>query len=153
MTQSLQERYAPHNHCFGCGADNEKGLRIKSFVDGDEVICQWTAEAHHEAWTGVLNGGVCGVLFDCHSNWTAAYHLMKLRGCDTPPSTVTADFHVRLLAPTHTDGPLTLRAKVVESTPSRAVVEATLEARGRVTGTCRGTFVAVPEGHPAWHPW
>ena len=35
--QSLQDRYSPHNQCFGCGPRNEKGLRIKSRVMGDEV--------------------------------------------------------------------------------------------------------------------
>jgi hypothetical protein len=33
------------------------------------------------------------------------------------------------------------------------VVEATLEAEGVVTATCRGTFVAVPLGHPAYGRW
>ena len=32
-------------------------------------------------------------------------------------------------------------------------VYATLEANGKVTCTCRGTFVAVKEGHPAYHRW
>jgi hypothetical protein len=33
------------------------------------------------------------------------------------------------------------------------VVDATLEANGKITSTCRGTFVAVREGHPAYHRW
>ena len=37
--------------------------------------------------------------------------------------------------------------------PFYAVVEATLEAGNKVTATCRGTFVAVKEGHPAYHRW
>ena len=48
---------------------------------------------------------------------------------------------------------LHLRAHVVESTEDRAVVEATVEADGKVTATCRGTFVAVKEGHPAFFRW
>jgi len=100
----------------------------------------------------VLNGGIIGALLDCHSNWAAAYHLMKQSGADAPPCTVTADFHVKLRRPTPLS-PVRLRAHVVESGPDRAVVEATLEADGKVTGTCRGTFVAVKEGHPAFHRW
>jgi hypothetical protein len=46
-----------------------------------------------------------------------------------------------------------LRAHVVESSADRATVEATLEAGGKVTATCRGLFVAVKEGHPAFHRW
>jgi acyl-coenzyme A thioesterase PaaI-like protein len=153
MSESLQDRYAPHNRCFGCGPSNEKGLRIKSFVEGDEVVCSWRAEEHHEAFPGMMNGGICGALLDCHSNWTAAWHLMTKAGAETPPCTVTADFHVRLLRPTPLDAEVKLRARVAESTDDRAVIEATLEARGKITATCRGTFVAVREGHPAYHRW
>jgi acyl-coenzyme A thioesterase PaaI-like protein len=60
---------------------------------------------------------------------------------------------VQLKRPTPMDVPLHLRAHVVESSGDRAVVEATLEANGKITATCRGTFVAVKEGHPAFHRW
>jgi len=152
-TQSLQDRYAPANRCFGCGPANDKGLRIKSFVQGDEVVAEWRPQPHHEAFTGMLNGGICGALLDCHSNWAAAWHLMQKSGTDTPPCTVTADFHVKLRKPTPSDRPVTLRARVVESSTDRATVEATLESDGVVTATCRGLFVAVKEGHPAYHRW
>jgi acyl-coenzyme A thioesterase PaaI-like protein len=152
-SQSLQETYAPHNRCFGCGPANEKGLRIRSFPEGDEVVAEWRPQSHHQAFEGVLNGGICGALLDCHSNWTAAYHLMKKRGVEGPPCTVTADFHVKLKRPTPMDAPLHLRARVVESDGTKATVEATLEANGKVTAACRGTFVAVEEGHPAYHRW
>jgi acyl-coenzyme A thioesterase PaaI-like protein len=153
--ESLQDRYAPQNRCFGCGPANEKGLRIKSFVSpaGDELVAEWSPEPHHQAFEGALNGGICGALLDCHSNWAATHHLMKKSGATTPPCTVTADFLVTLKRPTPMDVPLTLRARVVESLEDRAVVEATIEAKGRVTATCRGTFVAVKEGHPAYHRW
>jgi acyl-coenzyme A thioesterase PaaI-like protein len=150
---SLQERFAPHNTCFGCGPANAQGLRIRSFTDGDEVICDWLPAAHHEAFPGMLNGGICGALLDCHSNWTAAWHLMRQHDAATPPCTVTAEFHVKLKRPTPMDAPLQLRARVVESSEDRAVVEATLTAHGKVTATCRGVFVAVKEGHPAFHRW
>lgn len=150
--QSLQDRYAPRNRCFGCGPANEKGLRIKSRVEGDEVVAEFVPEEHHQAFGGVLNGGIIGALLDCHSNWAAAYHLMTQRGQDAPPCTVTADFHVKLKKPTPLV-PVRLKAKVVESEGDRAVVEATLEAEGKITATCRGTFVAVKEGHPAYHRW
>jgi acyl-coenzyme A thioesterase PaaI-like protein len=151
--ESLQDRYAPNNKCFGCGPSNPKGLRIKSRVDGDTVIADWTPEPHHEAFPGMLNGGIIGALLDCHSNWTAAWHLMNAQKLDFPPSTVTAEFHVKLKRPTPSKGPVLLRARVVESQGDRAVVEAELEADGTVTSTCRGVFVAVREGHPAYHRW
>jgi acyl-coenzyme A thioesterase PaaI-like protein len=151
--KSIQEQFAPENRCFGCGPANEKGLRIRSLPEGEALVADWSAEPHHQAFPGVLNGGIIGALLDCHSNWTAAWHLMKMAEAETPPCTVTAEFHVKLRKPTPTDAPVTLRAKVVESSASKAVVEATLSAHGEVTCTCRGVFVAVKEGHPAYQRW
>lgn len=149
----IQERYAPHNACFGCGQANPKGLRIRSFVKGEEFVAEWQPEEHHEAFSNMLSGGITGTLLDCHSNWAAAYHLMKANGLATPPCTVTSEFTVKLLRPCPTGGPVHLRAKVVESSADRAVVEASLTAEGKVRALCRGTFVAVKEGHPAFHRW
>lgn len=154
MTEKgLQETYAPQNACFGCGPANEKGLRIRSIVQGEEVLATWTPQKMHEAFPGVLCGGIIGSLLDCHCNWTAAWHLMKKAGAASPPCTVTAEYTIKLMRPTPTDGPLNLKARVVESSADRAVVEGTLEAKGKICATCRGVFVAVKEGHPAYHRW
>jgi acyl-coenzyme A thioesterase PaaI-like protein len=152
-TVSLQDKYAPANRCFGCGPANEKGLRIKSFPQGDEVVAEFRPEPHHEAFPGAVNGGILGALLDCHSNWAAIWALMKSRNSADVPSTVTADFHVVLKRPTPTNAVLKLRAKAVELSGDRVVVEASVEANGKITATCRGTFVAVKEGHPAYHRW
>jgi acyl-coenzyme A thioesterase PaaI-like protein len=150
---SLQEQFGPESVCYGCGPANPRGLRIRSFAQGDEVVADFQPEPHHHAFDHVLNGGVIGTLLDCHCNWTAAYHLMGKRGAAKPPTTVTADYHVRLLRPTPTDRPVRLRAHVVEATDDRATVEGTLESNGVVTATCRATFVAVKPGHPAYDRW
>lgn len=152
-SQSLQERYAPASTCFGCGPANTKGLRIRSVLEGDAVVAEWRAEPHHEAFPGVLNGGIVGALLDCHSNWAAAHHLMRAAGADQVPPCVTAEYTVKMRKPTPTVGVLRLEAKVVESSADRATVEATLSADGVVTATCRGVFVAVKPGHPAYHRW
>ncbi len=153
MNASLQDRYAPHNACFGCGPSNTEGLRIKSHVQGDRVVADWTPGPHHEAFPGMLNGGIIGALLDCHCNWTAAWHLMTSAGESSPPCTVTADYHVKLKRPTPSDQPVHLEAWVAEGRDDRAVIDAELSSGGVVTATCRGLFVAVKEGHPAYHRW
>ncbi|HEV7500814.1 MAG TPA: PaaI family thioesterase, partial [Vicinamibacteria bacterium] len=97
--------------------------------------------------------GIIGALLDCHSNWAAATHLLRESGAATPPCTVTADFAVKLLRPTSSTEPVHLSARVVESQPDRGVVEAKLSSGGKTCATCRGTFVAVKPGHPAYHRW
>ncbi|CAN5739772.1 PaaI family thioesterase [soil metagenome] len=151
--QSLQERYGAQTICFGCGPANPDGLHIRSIPMADEVVAQWQPEARHQAFEGVLNGGIIGTLLDCHCNWTAAHHLMVKQGVDRPPTTVTANYSIRLVRPTPVDGPVTLRAHVVESSDDRATVEGSLEAGGVVTATCAATFVAVRPGHPAYGRW
>ena len=153
--KSLQETYAPDGICFGCGVKNEKGLQIKSFAgeNGEEIVCEWRAEPHHQAFPGMLSGGIVGALLDCHSNWTAAYFLMKQNGKTEPDCTVTANYSVKLLRPTPFDATIYLKARVVESSEDRATIEAELIANDKVCATCRGLFVAVKEGHPAYHRW
>ena len=152
-SQSLQEQYAAENACWGCGPANPDGLRIRSFAKNGEVVAEWKPQPKYEAFPGVLNGGIIGTLLDCHCNWTAAYHLMKSTGADHPPCTVTADYKITLRRPTPTDQPVRLVARIVESSDDRAVVEGELIAHDKVTATCRGTFVAVKPGHPAYHRW
>jgi acyl-coenzyme A thioesterase PaaI-like protein len=152
-TKSLQDEHAPKSICFGCGPANDKGLQIKSFPEEDgSVVAKFVPEPHHAAFPNVLNGGIIGTLLDCHANWAAAYHLMQMRDLESPPCTVTADFHVRLKRPTPL-GEVTLRAHVTQAEGDRVTVEASLEAGGKLTATCTGTFVAVKEDHPAYHRW
>ena len=75
----------------------------------------------------------------------------------TPPCTVTAKFGVEFFAPTPSGKLLTLIAKVVDSSDRKAVIEARClindDSVETVTATGNGTFVAVKEGHPAFHRW
>jgi acyl-coenzyme A thioesterase PaaI-like protein len=152
-SQSLQEKYAPNNACWGCGPANPAGLHIRSFEENGEVVAEWKPEKKYEAFDGVLNGGIIGTLLDCHCNWAAAYHLMRRANDERPPCTVTAEYAIKMLRPTPTNNSVFLSARVVDSTDDRATVEGTLSAGGKVCATCRGVFVAVTEGHPAYHRW
>ncbi len=161
----LQEHFAPHNACFGCGPANEKGLRIRSVPEtvdetasepGSEsgrVVCRWTPKPHHEAFPGVLNGGIIGAILDCHCNWTAAWHLARTRDLDTPPCCVTMEFKVQLRRPTPSDRELTLVAWPTDVDGDIVTVDSELSIDGTVYDRCTGRFVAVKPGHPAYHRW
>jgi len=168
MPDAVQDRYAPDNACFGCGPSNPAGLRIKSRRPTDAdlarheddglptaglLVADWQPAAMHEAFPGMLSGGIAGTLLDCHLNWTAAIHLMDLRGLDHPPCTVTARYSVALRRPTPTSGPLSIRGWVTAVDGDKVNVEGELSADGVVCATCRGLFVSVQEGHPAFHRW
>ena len=93
------------------------------------------------------------MLLDCHGNWTAAYSLMKSRGLERPPGTVTAEYAVRFLRPTPIEGPLRLRAWPTKVVGNTVLVEGEVTVGGVPTATMTGTFVAVKEGHPAFYRW
>lgn len=149
----LQERFAPASRCFGCGPANTSGVRIRSFPQNDSVVAEWHPTEHYQAFPGMLNGGIIGTLLDCHSNWTAAWLLMQKNGLERPPCTVTADYAIKLLRPTPLDLPVTLRAVAVDLSIERATIGAELFSGGKIRATCRGVFVAVRPGHPAYHQW
>jgi uncharacterized protein (TIGR00369 family) len=150
---SLQEEHAAQSICYGCGPANEHGLHIRSFPEGDTLVCEWTPEPKFQAFPGVLYGGLVASLLDCHCNWAGAWHLMQKNGLDKPPCTVTAELNVKFLKPTSSTTPVKLVARVVDSSEKRATVEGELFSDGEVAATCRAVFVAVKPGHPAYHRW
>ena len=120
MSENLQDTYGPETVCFGCGPANEKGLQIKSVVGDGEVVSDFDPFPEHQAFPGVVNGGIIGALFDCHMNWTAAHDIMTTGELDSLPVTVTADFHVRLRRPTPYPTTLHLRAWPTNVADNRA---------------------------------
>ncbi|MFV1987509.1 MAG: PaaI family thioesterase [Gemmatimonadota bacterium] len=151
--QSLQDTYASDSICFGCGPANPDGLHVESYPEGDAVVATWTPGPNHQAFPGVLNGGIIGTLLDCHCNWAAVHAIMQDRGLEEPVVTVTANYSIRLRKPTPTDRPVHLVARATEIDGNRVTVEGELRSGDDVTATCTGLFVAVGEGHPAHDSW
>jgi acyl-coenzyme A thioesterase PaaI-like protein len=151
--KSLQERYAPNSFCFGCGPKNPKGLRIRSFAVGHEVVADWKPQPQHVAFAGFVNGGILSTLLDCNGNWTAAYTLMRRDRTDSPPGTVTSGYEVKFLRPTPVSKTMRIRARALSTVRDHVTIEGSIEVDGKTTASMKGTFVAVKEGHPAFHRW
>lgn len=150
---SLQQRYASKSICYGCGPANPQGFQIQSIVSGDKVIAHWQAKPYHHAFPNVLNGGVIGTLLDCHCNWAAAWYLMQAQGLDEPPCTVTAEYCIKLRRPTPMNTPITLVATLDHLEGNKAFIHGELIANHKICDTCEGIFIAVNQGHPAYHRW
>ena len=133
--QSLQDQL-PEDHparvCFGCGADNCSGLRIKSYMQGDTAVCRFWPEAHHTAFPGVLNGGIVATLLDCHGIWSAVgyYNSRYLRPGEDNPQTmfVTRKMTTEYLQPTPMDQELLLQGRVVKEGNKSMQIEVKLWA-------------------------
>ncbi len=153
MRESLQKKYAEKSICYGCGPANEHGFKIESFVDGDKVVADYMPEAYHSAFPNVLNGGVIGTLLDCHCNWASCWFLMQEKKLQVPPCTVTAKFEVKLLKPTPMGVNLRLEASCIEIKENKVITEGRIIVNNNICDTFLGTFIAVPETHPAYHRW
>ncbi|MEC8875664.1 MAG: PaaI family thioesterase [Candidatus Thermoplasmatota archaeon] len=151
--KAVQDRYAPNSICFGCGPANKEGLQIKSYRTDDGLEMEFECEEKHQAFPGVINGGIIGALLDCHGNWTAAMAIMDRNGLDAPQCTVTAQYEVKLKRPTPLGPTLKLKSRVLAMQNDRAEVIIELKADGKTCATGRGLFMAVKEGHPAYHRW
>lgn len=153
MERSVQRKYAPNSICFGCGPANEKGLKIDSYRTNKGLELKFVPNEEHQAFPGMINGGIIGSLMDCHGNWAAAIALMDLNGLDEPPCTVTANYSISLRRPTPSETELHILAEIEDIQEDRAKVKMTLTANEKVCATGSGLFVAVKDGHPAYHRW
>jgi acyl-coenzyme A thioesterase PaaI-like protein len=151
--KSVQDQYAPNSICFGCGPANENGLKIKSYRINNGLEMEFEPEEKHQAFPGVINGGIIGSLIDCHGNWTAAIAIMEKNELESPLCTVTAQYEVKLKRPTPLGHTLKLKSRILGVQEDRAEIVIELKADGKTCATGRGLFVAVKEGHPAYHRW
>ena len=121
--------------CWGCGKNNEHGLHLKSYWDGDETIATWTPQEHHTAFHGILNGGIISTLIDCHTTGTAnaAAHIKS--GNKTHSMFVTGSLSVKFHKPTPLDKPVTLRARIEEMNEKRIRVSCNLYSGETITAS------------------
>ena len=136
------------HHCHGCGAGNARGLRLKSYWEGDDAVARWRAEPHHCGGTKEnLNGGIIASLIDCHSLNLAIAHAYRAAGRaigSTPRiGYVTANLNITYLKPTPLHEPIELRATIAKLEGRKAWVNCTLSAAGivRAVGEVLGVRV------------
>lgn len=135
---SIQERLYPQLTCFGCGHANPKGLHLRSYADGGQVIARFRPWPEHDNGFGFLNGGIIATLLDCHSG-AAVYDEVSRRVPDgeSPVMFVTAGLDVRYLRPAPLSEEVLLRAVVSAADAEHMVVEAHLlwQERERAVAT------------------
>jgi acyl-coenzyme A thioesterase PaaI-like protein len=144
--KAFQDYYAADvAHCYGCGALNAHGHRIKTYWDGDATVTRFMPLPYHTAVPGFVYGGLIASLIDCHSTGSAAAAAYRSQGreMDTQPALrfVTGSLQVNYLKPTPLGVELELRGTIKEIKGRKVVVETTVLAGGVATAT--GTVVAV----------
>jgi uncharacterized protein (TIGR00369 family) len=105
--------------CFGCSPNNSHGLRMEFYEDGDEIISTWNPENYFQGYIDVLHGGVQSTLMDEIASWVVFVKL-KTGGVT---SRLTSRFRKPVMV---NEGPLTLRAKIVNRRRNIADIEVKL---------------------------
>lgn len=134
------------NHCYGCGADNDKGLQIKSHWQGDECVCHFTPRPEHCAGpTQYVYGGLIASLVDCHSVGTALSNYYRLEGREVGEGPeiwcVTGKLTVNYLAPTPIDREIVLRATIESCGEKKTLVKCRVYSGD--TQTTEGEVIAI----------
>ncbi len=124
--------------CFGCGQDNDSGLRLRFRRTGEgSVAAEYSVPDHFRGAEGVVHGGIQATLLD--EVMGLAVHTM-LAGTDH--KIVTAELNVRYRKATPTEVPLAIRASLtrVEGTNlflSAAITDASGEVLTEADGRWR----------------
>ena len=148
--KALQDTYPDWAaHCYGCGRLNERGLKIKTYWDGEASVTRFTPEPHHTAIPGYVYGGLIASLIDCHSTGTAAAAAYRAQGREPGSAPelrfVTAALHVDYLRPTPLGVELVVRGTIEEIKERKVVVASELLAGGEVCARGRVVAVKAPE--------
>ncbi|MDX1993313.1 MAG: hotdog domain-containing protein [bacterium] len=100
--------------CYGCGRNNQHGLHVRTFWNGEEGIAHFTPQPYHIGYPGVVYGGLLASIIDCHSIATAVAAMYdrekRTPGSDPIITCVTAQLNVYFRKPTPIGAELTLTA-------------------------------------------
>jgi len=65
----INETPVPH-HCFGCGALNEHGLKLRFRACGEGCVwAEFTPDRRFEGYLGMVHGGVLATMLDEAMSW------------------------------------------------------------------------------------
>lgn len=151
MTIKSFQDYYPESlsHCYGCGRNNDHGLHVSSFWDGEESIATFQPKEYHLAFPGYVYGGLIASLIDCHCVGTAAAGAYREEGREmgSLPAFryVTGSLQVDYLKPTPLGPPIEIRARIAEIKGRKTIVLATVSVLGIVTAKGRVIAVRMPD--------
>ncbi len=111
--------------CFACGPQNPFGLKLVFAEEENTYISNFTGQAEHQGYDGIMHGGIVSTLLD---EIMARY--LYAKGMDA----VTARLEIRFIKPTPIGVPLLIKGWIVRSKGRFFETKGTVElADGTVT--------------------
>ena len=125
--------------CFGCAPDNEHGLRLEFFEDGDDVVATWKPEPCYQGWLDTLHGGIQSTLMDELAGWVV-FRKLQTAG-------VTSRLDARFLKSISTNEPfLTIRGRIKERKRAAVFIETEIyDSKGELCTRADIVYFAMPQ--------
>ncbi len=126
-------------NCFGCSPDNEYGVNMNFYEDGDEVISVWKPDGHYQGFLHTLHGGIQSVLLDEICGWVV-FRKLQTAG-------MTTKMETRFRKSLSTDCRyLLLRASLHELKRNLAFIEAKIfNDKGELCTEAQCTYFTFPK--------
>jgi acyl-coenzyme A thioesterase PaaI-like protein len=142
--RAIQDQYRDEfAHCYGCGRNNQHGLQLKSYWQGEECICRHTPQPYYcGGKPGILYGGMIASLLDCHGAATAAAAKARESG-EMVGRFVTASLSIDFVKPTPLGIELEIRGKVLDLSGRKVTVDLKLYAGATLCVTGRVLMVQL----------
>ena len=141
MANILKLETQEANRCFGCGGNNEAGMRLVFDLDFDaqRTRGRFVLGANYAGGAGFAHGGIIAVVLD-----EAMGKLSKLR----EEKAVTAEMNIVYKRPVPVDQEIVVEGwQEEEKGRNRFRVGEIRDARGNLLARGTGRFVAIDEKH------
>jgi uncharacterized protein (TIGR00369 family) len=123
--------------CFVCGDANEKGLKVRFYVEGDQVRVLTVLDPRHEGYPGYAHGGVISALLDEAGGWACSVAVGRLF--------YTIELTVRFKLPVPGGEPITVSARCTDANRRLARAEAWIhDQEHKVLASAKGLYYPLP---------
>lgn len=125
------------NPCFGCGADNPRGMKLTFEQDHDarKIVGRFRLGPEYQGTNRVMHGGIIAVLLDEAMGKMNRFHNVRA---------MTAELSVEYLRPVPIDEEIVVEAEEVSREGRNLIHRGEIRnAEGKVLARGRGRFVVV----------
>ena len=135
----IVEPQRQYPNCFGCGADNPIGLRLRYRHEGDALLTEFTPGEAHQGWPGIVHGGIITTLL---------YEVMENFAYHNGAMPMMRNMQTRFRRPAKTGERITATASLINRNGREMSVTASLtQAQGELIAEGSAELVALRPEH------
>ena len=127
--------FGPEQQCFGCGPNNDRGMKLRFAREGDAVVTTFTPTTGLDGPPGIFHGGLQATLCDEVAGWGLVGLLGRMG--------FTTSMNVRYMRPVRLDIPVEARATLASQKGDIVTMRVSLSQEGKVGCIARVSY-ALP---------